>query len=286
MAITTHAQVRDALTCPSEFEVPRDHDGSHAPHVHWLRTHVVRFCDGQQHSRRRAAVTTMLTNPSTTRLRERAATYAEAALTQDIGWADGIRHVARTVPVRVLAEELGFTGDVTEDVRAVARVYHPHTVPDTAADAAVARLVRAGGGGADEDTAARIGLMIQACDATAALIENVADRWEAWRATDAPEAFLTEVLRHDPPVRLTRRRVTAKSGRTEDPGLPDVVELDLGSANRDPDVFNHPEFFWPERPDADRHLSFGAGPHQCPGEAQARALTVGALQGIANRKPR
>jgi hypothetical protein len=70
----------------------------------------------------------------------------------------------------VLAEALGLP-DVAADVTPVAAAYHPHVTPDADAEAALARLV-AHCGGPTELAAARIGLLVQACDATAGLIGN------------------------------------------------------------------------------------------------------------------
>lgn len=90
-------------------------------------------------------------------------------------------------PVEVLAGALGLPADVADDVAVVAKSYQPHTTITEEADRAVARLVEACGGVADEATAGRIGLLVQACDATKALVAN------------------TVAGRTDPPVPLTRR---------------------------------------------------------------------------------
>src|SRR5205814_62332 len=78
---------------------------------------------------------------------------------------------ARRVPVGVLAEALGLP-DVSEDIAVLARAYHPHVEPGPEAEAALARLVEVCGGVADEHAAARIGLLVQACDATAGLVAS------------------------------------------------------------------------------------------------------------------
>ena len=69
------------------------------------------------------------------------------------------------VPVAVLARELGARGDVVDDVRAVAAAYHPHTEPT--ADSALQRLLAALPEGDEELVAARVMLLVQACEATA-----------------------------------------------------------------------------------------------------------------------
>ncbi|MGW4249693.1 hypothetical protein [Nocardia sp. NPDC004722] len=117
--------------------------------VAWLRANVVRFSEGETHTRRRALV--------------------EAALRGvDI---DSLRTGAGT-PTAKLAVTLGLSPEVEADVALVAPCYQPHMSVTAEADLAVARLVAACGGVADEVTANRIGLLVQAHAATAALIEG------------------------------------------------------------------------------------------------------------------
>jgi cytochrome P450 len=91
-----------------------------------------------------------------------------------------------------------------------------------------------------------------------------------------------EMLRYDSPVQQTRR-ITIAPHRIRDREVPagTFVIACLGSANRD-------ERFWGadadqlrlDRPDAHRHVSFGAGPHHCLGAALARLegrLAIGRL---------
>ncbi|WP_203218288.1 hypothetical protein [Nocardia brasiliensis] len=195
--------------------------------VTWLRAHVPRFREGAEHRRLRALVTAELDRLSPAELRARA------------------RTAGGTLPhVRVLAEALGLQGISEETVALVAAHYQPHEPNSAAADAAVAELVDACGGVADDAKATRICLLVQACAATTALIANV-------RELDAPgdvEERIARTMDENPPLRSTRRVVDGR-----------LVELDM----------RHPG------------LGFGAGPHACPGRAHAVALAAGIIEGAA-----
>jgi hypothetical protein len=154
------------LTDP-EFVVPPVPD-SPPGGVAWLRSSVARFSSGTDHQRRRVLAVAELASVDPDSLRLRAAERGDG-------------------PVEVLAEALGLPADVADDVAVVAKSYQPHTAITEEADRAVARLVEACGGVADEAAANRIGLLVQACDATKALVAN------------------TVAGRTDPPVPLTRR---------------------------------------------------------------------------------
>jgi cytochrome P450 len=184
--------------------------------VAWLRATVARFSDGAVHERRRALAVALL----------------------DAIPAESLRNGGGTHPVAILARAIGADESVVDLVRDVAQAYRPGTGDDSRADPAVDRLVAEFGGVFDEQTAARIGLLVQACEATAALIE---------RTTHRP---IDEVLREDPPVPATKRRAlvrTTVGGVTVEAG--EVVEVSLAD-----------------------ELAFGAGPHRCPGRSHALAL--------------
>lgn len=204
--------------------------------IEWLRCTVARFSSGVDHERRRATAVELLAQVSPGDLRANAAARPH------------------TPPVELLAEALGITGVRAATVSAIAAAYHPHTAHDpvtlSAADRAVARLVACCGGTADERTAAVIGLLVQACDATAALVESVMDavRHDGNRA---PDAVVAEVLRRDPPVRSTRR---IPPGGVR-------LEVDLAAAG----------------------LPFGAGRHRCPGQEHAVAVAAGVAEGVSFR---
>jgi cytochrome P450 len=48
------------------------------------------------------------------------------------------------------------------------------------------------------------------------------------------------------------------------------VMLTFGAANHDPEKFEHPDVFDPDRPGLSQHQAFGSGRHRCLGEGLAR----------------
>jgi cytochrome P450 len=80
-----------------------------------------------------------------------------------------------------------------------------------------------------------------------------------------------ETLRLDPPVKFLMRNCMHDSEiRGEHIAAGDKVAFGLGSGNRDISQFDDPDEFRLDRPDTRSHLSFGGGPHVCPGAALAR----------------
>lgn len=195
----------------------------------WLRASVARFSSGAEHARRRAVVEAELARLAPEQLRILA---TESSVDPQY------------VPVAVLAAALGIedvAGAVTA-VRAVTAAYQG--VYEVAPDASVAWLVDALPDTAPDVTANRIGILVQACDATAALIASA----------DGLVPFAELVLR-EPPVRVTRRLavVDVKVGSIEVPAGT-VVTLDISS------------------------LPFGGKTRLCPGRRHALALAAGAVR--------
>ena len=100
------------------------------------------------------------------------------------------------------------------------------------------------------------------------------------------EETAEEILRFDPPLHMFMRFVY------EDMifgGVPlkrgQQIGLSLGAATRDPDRFENPNRFNPNRADAG-HVSFGAGAHFCLGAALARLEMQVALPVLFNRLPK
>jgi len=259
MTHTTHefdryADIVAALADPALVpELPAADSGREGAGVAWLRATVARFSSGQEHRRRRALVEAELARLEPAALRRAAAAGPEGPA--------GPEGEVRVRVVRTLAEALGMPepAAVAEAVTAVAGAYFGGADPaaDDAVEWLVARLAPPSAGEAALEAAAnRIGLLVQACAATAALVEAAA-------GNDVPQARL---LREAPPVAATRRvaaRATRVAGREIAEG--DAVLLDLATANR-----VHPV-----------PLAFGAPPRVCPGRAHALALADG-----LRRRPR
>ncbi|MGD6748455.1 isocitrate lyase/phosphoenolpyruvate mutase family protein [Streptomyces sp. BH106] len=263
---------------PEMPEAPPAAEGKEGASMAWLRATVPRFSSGAAHARRRALVEAELARLDVARLRKAAARWPEAE--------DAAPYVVST-----LAEALGYREPhvVAEAVGTVSRVYFGGETPE--ADAAVTHLVdllsppeeRQGEGlrrgqqvhdgpqrpDHAELAAARICLLVQARDATAALVRH-ADAASADAPVDARpvEWLIHETLRNDPPVRALRRvavRDTRVAGR--DVAAGDLVLLDATAA---------------APTDAHEPLAFGAPPRVCPGREHAMALVAGAL---AHRQP-
>lgn len=155
---------------------------------------------------------------------------------------------------------------------------------DHPADDLLTRLIEAEHDGdmlSDEELVAQVVLLyIAGHETTVNLISNgvlalLRHPDQLWLLRKQPELAanaVEEMLRYDSPVQQTRR-ITAAPHHIRDKEVPQgtFVVACLASANRD-------ERFWGpdadklrlERPDAHRHVSFGAGPHHCLGAALAR----------------
>jgi cytochrome P450 len=105
------------------------------------------------------------------------------------------------------------------------------------------------------------------------------------RSPELTGPYVTEMLRYDPPLQLTTR---IASQDTELAGVPvkagALLMIFAGSANRDETRYPHGDDFDPAR-EQPAPLSFGAGPHYCPGAALARDETETGLRLFLQRFP-
>jgi cytochrome P450 len=290
LRVRRHAEVCAALADP-RLVVPPAGAGGAAGTLRWLRATVSRFCSGTDRARRRAAVERELDRTEPDALRAAARERALALLSGD-GPLDVMAELARPVPLAVLGVALGVPEDelpaLADDVSVVAAAYFPGITAEqeALADAAVRRLAGLLGPEPDEAAASRIGLLVQACEATAGLIGGTLRL-----ALQLPHSCLArpvdelveETLRFEPPTRNTRREAVAGAvlgGRDLEAGT--VVLLDLDAANRDSEVFDDPHRFDPDRP-AGAHLTFGHGLRPCPGAEHALALASGVIEAVLSR---
>lgn len=107
---------------------------------------------------------------------------------------------------------------------------------------------------------------------------------EAVRTGDIDrQSAIEEVLRYRSPVQALRRVAVDDveiGGQQIQKG--DIVTPWLGAANRDPDVFEAPDEFRPER-SPNPHIAFGKGIHYCLGAPLARLEADIALGGLLDR---
>ncbi|MGH8983162.1 MAG: cytochrome P450 [Acidimicrobiia bacterium] len=110
---------------------------------------------------------------------------------------------------------------------------------------------------------------------------------DAVRGDDAALAqAVEESLRIAPPVLFAAR------GCVHDTAIADTtiaagerIIVGIGSANRDERLFDDGDAFRVERPNADQHLTFGYGPHVCPGAALARTVARIGVTAFLDRFP-
>lgn len=249
--ISDSAKVRAILDDPGYIVPPApavaaDETGT----LGWLRAHVARFSDGEVHAGRRALAESELAGLDPAALRAAAAERTRAELAAAGSAPVDAMSLARRVPVAVLAAGLGLTGDTLDAATgAVVASASGYPNPDQAgpyADVSVGFLAGAvGPAGNPEALANRIGLMMQASDATAGLIGNALIAAFTDETQDVDEV-IAATLRDDPPVLRTRR--LSPEG--------EVVTLDISGC------------------------TFGAGRRPCPGADQATALAAGVLDAI------
>lgn len=137
-------------------------------------------------------------------------------------------------------------------------------------------------------------VLVAGFETTVNLIGNAMDalmnRPEVWRRlTEDPalvDALAEETLRWDSPVQATSRTARADlevNGHVVPKGT--LMLVLIGGANRDPKVFERPDEFDIDRPNAHEHLAFGQGIHHCVGRPLAMLEGRIALRTLAERLP-
>lgn len=100
-------------------------------------------------------------------------------------------------------------------------------------------------------------------------------------------AAVEEGIRLESPFRMLPPRYSDNPFVLDDVVVParDFIVPSLATANRDPDVFSHPEVFDVAR-DTRGHLSFGYGPHRCLGSELGKLESRIALDTLLERFPK
>ncbi len=174
----------------------------------------------------------------------------------------------------------------------------PERKVDHAGDGAWAALRRAASRGdldRREATALAYLLLSAGYETTGHLLSSavwlLAGDRETWRTVaaddDAAVRAIEECLRFNPSLELSTPRYAREdfemAGMTLRKG--DMVFIALGAANRDPSIFRTGSLFECPRAGLAQHLSFGRGPHICPGAGIARVASRTIVQGLARRFP-
>jgi cytochrome P450 len=119
----------------------------------------------------------------------------------------------------------------------------------------------------------------------AALLSTPSEAATVRSNPDLTDAAVTEVLRYDAPMQVTRRITLTDTdlGGTTIPAGEEIAVV-LGAANRDSDIFPDPDAFRIRR-DHSRPLTFGAGTFFCIGAALARLEGVLVFRRLISRFP-
>jgi len=124
------------------------------------------------------------------------------------------------------------------------------------------------------------------CNGTLAFLRHP-EQWALFKQDPAGYAkrATEECLRYDPPVKSIQR-IAAQDVELRGKVLrqDDRLRWFISSANRDPEVFAHPETFDITR-DPNPHVAFGSGVHHCLGATLARLEGQEAFKALAERFP-
>ncbi|WP_141012667.1 cytochrome P450 [Nocardioides sambongensis] len=266
------------------------------------------------HTRLRRPVARAFARGHVERLRPRVRQLAEQLLDEvDPDGFDIIGSYAEPLPVLVIAELLGVPFSHTDDLRrwsqAIVRMYEPRPSDEVVAAAVAAStdfadLVReladarrarpaddlitdlvATELSQDEVIAAVVLLLNAGHEASVNVFGNglVAMLERGLRPAEDVPATVEEMLRFDSALQLFERTATEPvevGGVTVDTGQ--KIAVLLGSANRDPAVFEEPDSFDPARTD-NPHLAFGVGVHFCLGAPLARMELAESLSALVGR---
>jgi cytochrome P450 len=320
-ALTRYDVIRDALGDPETFS---SRSIGFNPMVNEALQGTSLASDPPVHSRLRATLTENLSPRALRGLKTQIDAKA-AALVGDLaarGSFEAIDALARAFPLEVVADLIGFTGHVRDNMlrwgQAAMQVLGPmnqRTAENfpiagelygwcssvTAEDLAPGSVGRGifdaeARGDIPPNTAGHIihQYLGAGVDTTIAAIGNIValfaahpEQFDLVRKDPSlvPAAF-AEVLRFWVPIHAWGRHVT-KDVEIEGVTVPggSQVAILLGAGNRDPRHYENPDAFLVERNPVD-HLSFGYGPHGCAGQGLARLEAHAVIEALAARVQR
>lgn len=277
--------------------------------------------DPPAHTRLRATLTENLSPRALRGLKGRIEAKADALVAELVeqGSFEAIDALARTFPLEVVADLIGFTGQARDNMlrwgQAAMQVIGPmnrrtaENFPIAGELYAWCSQVRAtdlaegsvGRGIFDAEARGAIGpgtagpiihqYLGAGIDTTVAAIGNIVALIGAHpgrlgqirRDPSLVPAAFNEVLRFWAPVHAWGRRATrdVEIDGTVIPAGAQVAVL-FGAGNRDPRHFEDPDTFLVERNPVD-HLSFGYGPHGCAGQGLARLEAHAVIDALSRR---
>ncbi|MPY30901.1 cytochrome P450 [Streptomyces adustus] len=277
--------------------------------------------DPPVHTQLRATLTENLSPRALRGLKGRIEAKADSLVAELVeqGSFEAVDALARAFPLEVVADLIGFTGRVRENMlrwgQAAMQVIGPmnqrtaenfpiagelyawcsEVGADDLAEGSVGRAIfdAEARGAIPAGTAGHIihQYLGAGVDTTVAAIGNLValfaahpDQLDQVRAESAliPAAF-NESLRYWPPVNVWGR-ITTRDVEIEGAVVPQGAQIAvlLGAGNRDPRHYDNPDAFLVGRNPVD-HLSFGYGPHGCAGQGLARLEAHAVIEALARR---
>jgi cytochrome P450 len=320
-ALTRYDVVRDALGDPETFS---SRSIGFNPMVNEALQGTSLASDPPVHAQLRATLTENLSPRALRGLKTQIDAKAAALVGELVakGSFEAIDALARAFPLEVVADLIGFTGHVRENMlrwgQAAMQVLGPmnqRTAENfpiagelyawcagvTAEDLAPGSVGRGifdaeARGDIPPNTAGHIihQYLGAGVDSTIAAIGNIValfgtypDQFDLVRKDPSlvPAAF-AEVLRFWAPIN-TWGRYVAKDVEIDGTTVPAGAQaaILLGAGNRDPRHYENPDAFLVERNPVD-HLTFGYGPHGCAGQGLARLEAHAVIESLAARAQR
>lgn len=321
-ALTRYDVIRDALADWETFSSAGAIGFN--PAVNEALTGTSLASDPPQHTRLRAALTANLSPRALRGLKDGIEAKADALVADLVakGSFEAIDALARALPLEIVADLIGFTGHVRDNMlrwgRAAMEVIGPmnqHTAESfpiagelyewcsnvTAEDLMPGSVGRGvfeseARGEIPPGTAGHIihQYLGAGVDTTIAAIGNTVALFAAHPGQLAkvrenpslvPAAF-SEVLRYWPPIHAWGRRAT-RDVEIDGVLIPEGAKVAIlfGAGSRDPRHYENPDAFLVERNPVD-HLSFGYGPHGCAGQGLARLEGHAVIASLARRVER